>query len=1009
MHQPPTRDSGSATSATVEQFVGRQHEMAELRAALAAAVEGHGTICMLVGEPGIGKSRTAQELAAAASREGIQLFWGRCYESPGAPPYWPWVQVVRSYIATQDAGQLRREMGAGASVIAEIVPELRGKLPDLPPADPVQDPDVARFRLFDSIAGFFRLAAQQRTLLIFLENLHAADTSSLLLLEFLARELPQLHLLIVGTYRDQELTLAHPLSETLGELARETGAGAFRRLPLRGLDHQEVSQFINGLAGVLPPEGIVRAVHTQTEGNPLFVLEIARLLVEEGVLGRPQAVGEAPLSRVLRLPEGVKQVIGRRLNRLSEGCRQVLTTGSAFGREFPQRELQYLFSDEPAAWLTEMIEEALSARIVEPGSTSRGGYQFTHSLIRETLYDELSPPRRALLNRRIGEVLEKLHAANLESHLPQLAHHFAEAARDGDGEQCIHYAQRAAEQATALASYEQAADYYQMALDVLSDRPDPTRQCQLLMALGEVQNKAGDFPASIASFTRAAEVARHAELAEEFAWSALGFERASSRTGSPGAPSARLLEAALRGLPDVPSPLRAQVLGALARATTFSGAWEEGARLAREALQMAQHTGDRHTLSEVLKGRTEVSFAPHLVRELFAVVDTTLALVRDVEDTEIEMEILSWTSIFRLLLGDKPAAIQGVDALERIAQRWQQPYYLYYAACCRITLSLLEGRFSEAEEQIERALVTARRFRGIDALSAYGLQMFTLRRAQGRLSEIEPALRAFVRQHEAATTWRPGLALLYAELGLQAEAQAEFDRLAESEFGTLPHDALWVTCLAYLSEVCAFLGDRERAAVLYRLLQPQDGYCIVLGMGVLFCGAAARFLGMLAATMDRWDDAERHFEEALALETRAGARASLPTTQHAFATMLLRRGRPDDQQRALALATEARALAESLGMQSLQHRCQLLLESVPPEHRSASQPSVVAYPDDLTEREVEVLGLIVDGLTNQQIAEALVISPYTAAHHVRNIMAKTGAPNRTAAAAYALSHGLKPQ
>ncbi|MEA2638945.1 MAG: hypothetical protein QOF51_339 [Chloroflexota bacterium] len=193
----PLPDAPSAGTGAF--FVGRQHELTELRSALAEAAAGRGRICMLAGEPGIGKSRTAQELAAHAARAGCAVLWGRCYESSGAPPYWPWVQVIRAYMQAHDADALRSVMGARATSIAEIVPELRDKLADLPHLELVQDPDAARFRLFDAIAGFLRAAVCRKPLVFVLDNLHAADKPSPLLLEFLAPEVGASRLLILGT------------------------------------------------------------------------------------------------------------------------------------------------------------------------------------------------------------------------------------------------------------------------------------------------------------------------------------------------------------------------------------------------------------------------------------------------------------------------------------------------------------------------------------------------------------------------------------------------------------------------------------------------------------------------------------------------------------------------------------------------------------------------------------------------------------------------------------------
>ena len=259
-------------------FVGRQREMGDLKGCLEDALSGRGRLVTLVGEPGIGKTRTAQELATYAGLRGAQVLWGRSYEEQGVPPYWPWVQATRTYVREKDPQQLQSEMGSGAADIAEVVSDVRDRLPGLPPA-PQLEPEQARFRLFDSITAFLKTASQRQPLVLVLDDLHWADQPSLALLQFVARELGGARLLIVGTYRDMELSRQHPLAEALGELTRER---LFQRVLLRGLTQEDVGRFIEMTSGNTAPRGLVEAVHTQTEGNPLFVTEVVRLLVQEG-------------------------------------------------------------------------------------------------------------------------------------------------------------------------------------------------------------------------------------------------------------------------------------------------------------------------------------------------------------------------------------------------------------------------------------------------------------------------------------------------------------------------------------------------------------------------------------------------------------------------------------------------------------------------------------------------------------------------------------------------------
>ena len=413
VEQPESPDEAHALDSLAGGvFVGRQREMGELKACLEEALSGRGRLVTLVGEPGIGKTRTAQELATYSGLRGAQVLWGRCYEEQGVPPYWPWVQAIRSYVRERDPDQLRSEMGAGAADIAEVVSDVRESLPDLQPT-PQLEPEQARFRLFDSITSFLKTASQRQPLVLVLDDLHWADQPSLMLLQFVARELGGARLLIIGTYRDIELSRQHPLAEALGELTRER---LFQRVLLRGLTQEDVGRFIDMSSGNSAPRGLVEGVHTQTEGNPLFVTEVVRLLVQEGELGADPSTGPGRAretdSWTIRIPEGVREVIGRRLNRLSQRCNEVLTVASIIGREFTLAHLTQVVEEVTEDRLFEVLEEALAARVIEELPQSVGRYQFTHALIQETLAEELSTTRRVRLHARIAEALEELYGAD---------------------------------------------------------------------------------------------------------------------------------------------------------------------------------------------------------------------------------------------------------------------------------------------------------------------------------------------------------------------------------------------------------------------------------------------------------------------------------------------------------------------------------------------------------------------------------------------------------------------
>jgi len=445
-------------------LVGRNGELGELVAGLDDAASGSGRLFLLAGEPGMGKSRLASEAAERARDRGFKVAWGRCWEAGGAPVYWPWVQSLRACVRGLGGEELRSRLGAGAPFVAQLVAEVAEILPDVGPPPPMAA-EGGRFRLFDAVATFLRNAAAGQPLMLVLDDLHAADASSVLLLRFVARELGDARVLVLGACRDIEVDLGHPLAAALAELSREPTA---RHLRLLGLTKAGVGRLIQETAGVRAGDGVVAAVHRYTEGNPLFVEEVVRLLAAERRLDRI----DDPAGLRLAIPEGIRAVIGLRVGRLPEACGKIVGLASVFGREFSLPALDRL-SGVPAGELLDILHDSIAARVVAEVPGAPGRLRFTHALIREVVYERIPAGQRVRLHQRAGEVLEALYRQDLDPHLAELAHHFFEAAPGGEAGKAVSYARRAGQRAIALVAYEEAARLFRMALAALGPGQSP--------------------------------------------------------------------------------------------------------------------------------------------------------------------------------------------------------------------------------------------------------------------------------------------------------------------------------------------------------------------------------------------------------------------------------------------------------------------------------------------------------------------------------------------------------
>ena len=924
-------------------LIGRDRELDELHGALLEAGAGHGRIILLGGEPGIGKSRLVDELASRARSLGHDVLWGRAWEVAGAPPYWPWVQALRVYLRSTAIDDVRRDMGSGAVDVAQMLPELRDLFGDLP-APPDSSSDSARFQLFDSTATLLRNIARARALLVVLDDLHAADTPSTLLLRFLASQMGDTRMLVVATYRDVELTPAHPLTSAIAEIAREPVA---RVMKLTGLPAEAVGEYIRSTADVRPPDHVVAAVTRATNGNPLFIGEAVRLLSAEGRLTEAADL----TSLHVAVPPGIRAVIARRVDHLSDGTAQALRLGAALGPEFSLEILRRVGeygSDE----VIDVLDHAVEAGLLLPVAGVRGRYRFSHDLVRETLYDELSPGRRARLHGRIAAVLEEAWVGSPEAHLTELAFHFGMAAltRDGGAEssdidrigpKAVAYARQAGDEAARSLAYEEGARLYRMALAVLDIeglRDDAVR-VETLLALGDVQARAGDLDGARAAFLDAAAMARRMGSGAQLARAALGVG-GRLQWARPGndARLIPLLQDALVMLGGSDERLRVRLLTRLACAWRSSPERrDDSAALSLQAVEIARGLGDPATLGDALHGRFWATWWPENPADRAAIAEEASVIAETLGDGEHRTNAHVMALMTLMERGRLTEAQVELATLSRLIDELRQPAHQWLDLTNRSLLALIAGEYDKAEEWIGRELDAGYRpTPGYDDVTAARSHRLLLRREQGRVAEEEATLRKSVEDYPWYPFHRAALACLLIDLGRDSEARALFEELARDRFSALYPDNEWLFGMSLASEACALLGDASAAAVLYEQLAPHAGrHAIGPAEGSL--GALDRYLGLLAATLGRLDDGARHLTDAIEFNERMGARPWTAHCQHDLAVVLRRRNAAGDRWRAEELDRAARATAIQLGM-ALADRIGDSVEAGPAPATAGSRP-----------------------------------------------------------------------
>jgi tetratricopeptide (TPR) repeat protein len=909
--EPPEARSLDSMSSGV--FVGRHKEMDQLRAGLEEALSGRGRMVTLVGEPGIGKTRIAQELTTYAGLRRCQVLWGRCYEGGGAPPYWPWVQAVRQYTQERSPEELRRDLGSHASVIAEIVVDLKDKLPGIQPPAQLESAEAARFRLFDSITTFLKNASRAQSLVVVLDDLHWADKPSLLLLEFIARELANSRVLLVGAYRDVELNRRHPLAITLGDLTKER---LFERILLRGLQKPDVSKFIELAAGTQPPGGLVDAVFTQTEGNPLFVTEVVRILVQEGEL-RPdkRSTGDHKTTTwMVRIPEGVKEVIGRRLDRLSERCNETLTVAAVIGRQFSLKQLLAVVNDATASAeertsesrMLDVLEEALASRVAEELPDAVGRYQFSHALIQETLLGELSITRRVRLHARIAEALERLHGEEAPAHAAELAAQFVSAEAVLGNVKLVSYSQLAGDQALAACAHEEALDHFQRALTSLRGAPMAPTRARLLAGRGAAFAALTRIPEALADLQAAFDFYDHAGDVN----SALKVARTRIVTGEGQRGIAPMLRRAVE-LADPDSADRATIQTYLGRVTGLLGDYETSKLLIEGAIETASRIGDKSLELRALADRAFVDYFNLRDDSMERHARRGIEIAPLVAEPLAESQLRMFMAHLLANRGDRPGAQREYEAAVTAANRAGDRDRLSTVHNVMCRAAMLRGEFTAARKFSDLSIQYSPTY--AVALA----QRCTIEFLTGQFDAAAPFLERYGSGYDRMPQHDAHLFFDLGEIGqsrsLTDRAMAVGSKLADSShvnaFEALLH---WNA----QGERAIQVGDRNAARNAYSLARKLGAADFTFWD----CVSVNTRLGRMAAFCSMREDAERHFDDARRACETAGYRTSLAWNEYYRAQFLQGLDEDSARKRADVSLNEALSVARELGMRPLVER-----------------------------------------------------------------------------------------
>ena len=903
-------------------YVGRVAERERLAGTWKNARDDMRQVVMLSGEPGVGKTRLASHTALELLAEGANVLYGHSEEEL-AQPYGAWVQALSHYVEYAPRPVLEAHIDRHGGELGRLLPILRRRMPDMP-MPIASDRDTERYLMFSSVLGLLEEACARCPTVLILDDLHCADKPSLSVLKHVAAEFTRPGLLVIGTYRDSELSGAHPLLPLLAELDREEGV---ERLRLEGLTETDVVEMMTAVTGhelAEPGVALARAISAETGGNAFFVSEILRHLSEaRSPLDADDGHRGSPWDLAARgMPQSVREVVARRVARLGAPTQALLRCAAVIGRDFDVELLARVARKDEGAVL-DLLEAAVAASVLVERSEP-GAFSFAHALVNHTLYDDLGATRRARLHHGVGVALEEVCGHDPGARVTELARHWSRATTPVDLSKAISYSSLAGARAIEELAPDEAVRWFTQALDLLADTdpPDARRRCALLIDLGTAQRQAGDpgFRATLLEASRRASEVEDADLA---AGAALANTRGwSSAYGEVDGERIAALERAIELGGSRDTARRARLLASLTAELLSHPDHDRRAALARQALELARDAGDRTTLAYVLRDAAFALERPETLAERRTLVNELSELALALHDPALDF----WASMrefdVRMESAELRRAAEPLAHARALADELGQPLMRWCATYCAAGHALAHGDLDEAERLAEQAVRIGNAAREADAPRIYGATHAAVCIYQGRAEEIVELMEHSVAANPGIPAWRAALAETYCWLGRTEDAAALVAEARADGFAHVPHDATRNIALAFYAGAATTVGDVLAAGVLYDAMEGAADQFIG-GTGPIACGHVRLWLGLLAATLGRHDLSDEHLRFASDFHDKEGALLWAASGRQRWAEALARRG---ERTRSTDQARLAFAAARENGYAAIEQRAAALLE-----------------------------------------------------------------------------------